>query len=99
MTVQAKLLPKTEFRIHPATRPGHVSLTVADLDRQVEFYREVIGLKLHWREGAAAGLGVGHEDLLRLTEVPGARRYSGTTGIYHFAILLPSRRELARANT
>jgi len=86
-----------EFRIHPATRPGHVSLTVADLDRQVEFYREVIGLKLHWREGAAAGLGVGHEDLLRLTEVRSARRYRGTTGLYHFAILLPNRRELARA--
>ena len=97
MTVQAKLLPKTEFRIHPATRPGHVSLTVADLDRQVEFYREVIGLKLHWRDGATAGLGVGNEDLLRLTEVRGARRYRGTTGLYHFAILLPNRRELARA--
>ena len=97
MTVQAKLLPNTEFSIHPATRPGHVSLTVADLDRQVEFYREVIGLKLHWRDGATAGLGVGNEDLLRLTEVRGARRYRGTTGLYHFAILLPNRRELARA--
>ena len=97
MTVQAKLLPKTEFSIHPATRPGHVSLTVADLDRQVEFYRGVIGLKLHWREDAAAGLGVGNDDLLRLTEARSARRYRGTTGIYHFAILLPNRRELARA--
>jgi catechol 2,3-dioxygenase len=83
--------------IHPATRPGHVSLTVADLDRQVEFYREVIGLKLHWRDGATAGLGAGNEDLLRLTEVRSARRYRGTTGLYHFAILLPNRRELARA--
>ena len=87
----------TEFRIHPATRPGHVHLTVADLGRQVEFYREVIGLKLHGREGATAGLGVGNGDLLRLTEIPGARRYRGTTGLYHFAILLPNRRELARA--
>jgi len=83
--------------IHPATRPGHVSLTVADLDRQGEFYREVIGLKLHWRDGATAGLGVGNQDLLRLTEVRSARRYRGTTGLYHFAILLPNRRELARA--
>ncbi len=97
MTAQAKSLPKTEFSIHPATRPGHVSLTVADLDRQVEFYREVIGFKLHWRNGAAAGLGVGNADLLRLTEVRSARRYRGTTGLYHFAILLPNRRELARA--
>ena len=90
-------LPKTQFSIHPATRIGHVHLTVADLDRQVEFYQEVIGLKLHSREGATAGLGVGKEDLLRLTEVRGARRYRGTTGLYHFAILLPNRRELARA--
>jgi catechol 2,3-dioxygenase len=97
MAVQATLLPKTEFRIHPATRPGHVALTVADLDRQVEFYQQVIGLKLHWQKGAAAGLGVGNADLLRLTEVRGARRYRNTTGLYHFAILLPNRRELARA--
>jgi catechol 2,3-dioxygenase len=97
MTVQAMSLPTTDFRIHPATRPGHVHLSVADLDRQVEFYRQVIGLKLHWREGATAGLGVGNQDLLRLTKVRGARRVRGTTGLYHFAILLPSRRELARA--
>src|SRR5688500_6532272 len=83
--------------IHPATRMRTVHLTVADLERQIGFYQQVIGLMLHWREGAAAGLGVGGEDLLRLTEVPGARRYRGTTGMYHFAILLPTRRELARA--
>lgn len=87
---------EAEFRIHPDTRPGHVHLTVADLDRQLEFYQKVIGLKLHWREGASAGLGSGAADLLRLTEDRNARRLRGTTGIYHFAILLPSRRELAR---
>jgi len=82
--------------IHPATRMGTVHLTVADLERQLEFYQRVLGLRLHWREGAAAGLGVGDGDLLRLTAQPGARRYPGTTGLYHFAILLPDRRELAR---
>jgi catechol 2,3-dioxygenase len=82
--------------IHPATRIGTVHHTVADLDRQVAFYQSVIGLKLHWRDGATAGLGVGGVDLLRLTEVPGARRARGTTGMYHFAILLPNRHELAR---
>jgi len=83
--------------IHPATRMGTVHLTVADLERQLEFYQRVLGLRLHWREGASAGLGVGADDLLRLTAQPGARRYPGTTGLYHFAILLPNRRELARA--
>ena len=98
MSMQAKSLTKSESRIHPATWPGHEHLMVANLDRQVEFYQKVTGLKLHWREGAAAGLGVGHEDLLRLTEACGARRYRSTTGLYHFAILLPNRRELARAH-
>lgn len=97
MAVQTESPTKTEFRIHPATRPGYVHLTVAGLDRQIAFYQEVIGLKLHWREGATAGLGVGDADLLQLTEVRGARRYHNTTGLYHFAILLPNRRELARA--
>ena len=83
--------------IHPETRIGHVHLTVADLDRRVAFYEQVIGLQLHWREGASAGLGAGDEDLLQLTEDRSARRPAGTTGIYHFAILLPDRRELARA--
>ena len=87
---------ESQLAIHPATRLGYVHLIVADLDRQVEFYQQVIGLKLHWRDEATAGLGVGDEDLLRLTEVREARRYPGTTGIYHFAILLPNRRELAR---
>jgi catechol 2,3-dioxygenase len=84
------------YTIDPATRMGPVSLTVADLDRQTEFYREVVGLKLHWREGTTAGMGAGREDLLRLTVVRGARRVRGASGLYHFAVLLPNRRELAR---
>ncbi len=96
-TPQTESLTRTGFRIHPATRPGYVHLTAADLDRQIAFYRQVIGLQLHWREGAQAGLGVGKADLLQLTEVRDARRYRNTTGLYHFAILLPNRRELARA--
>jgi catechol 2,3-dioxygenase len=92
-----------EFRIDPATLPGHVHLTVANLENELIFYQKVIGLKLHWHhdgaagEPAGAGLGVGGADLVRLTEDKAARRYRGTTGIYHFAILLPDRRELARA--
>lgn len=57
----------------------------------------MVGLQQHWRQDGAAALGAGGQDLVRLTELPGARRYPGTTGLYHFAILLPSRRELARA--
>jgi len=85
------------FTIDATTRLGHVHLTVADLDRQIAFYRDVLGLKLHWREGTTAGLGTDGEDLLRLSLLRGARRVRGTSGLYHFAILLPNRRELARA--
>src|SRR5437588_6293205 len=83
--------------ISPATRLGHVHLTVADLERQLAFYQDVLGLRLHWREGATADLGAGKEDLLRLTEVRGARRVRRTTGLYHFALEYPSRRDVARA--
>ncbi|GAB4579890.1 MAG: catechol 2,3-dioxygenase [Anaerolineales bacterium] len=83
--------------ISPATRLGHVHLTVANLDNQLTFYQNVLGMQLHWREGTRAGLGAGEEDLLRLTEIPGARRANHTTGLYHFALLYPSRRDLARA--
>ena len=82
--------------IHPATRLGHVHYTVADLDKQIAFYRDILGFKLHWREGEAAGMGAGKEDLLRLTRVHGARQTRGTTGLYHTAFLVPTRWQLAQ---
>jgi len=87
----------TRKSVHPATRMGTVSLTVANLDHQVEFYRTLLGFTLHWKKENRAALGAGREDLLELVEQPGARRYPQTTGLYHFAVLFPDRRELARA--
>jgi len=86
----------SNVRIHPDSKPGFVHLTVANLDQQIAFYQNTIGLQLHWRESDSAGLGTGLADLLRLTEVQGARRFRGTSGLYHMAFLLPDRRELAR---
>src|SRR5512147_2810940 len=94
---QTQIENKTDFSIHPATKMGHVALTVASLENQIRFYTQVLGFKLHWRDGNRAGLGAGGADLLRLTEEPDLKRYRGTTGLYHFAVLFPSRRELARA--
>jgi len=88
---------KTEFSIHPATKMGHISLTVANLDNQIAFYQQVMGFKLHWREENRAGLGGGGADLLRLTEEPNVKKYRGVTGLYHVAYLFPNRRELAIA--
>jgi catechol 2,3-dioxygenase len=97
MKSKQKTMADRNYAIHPDTRLGTVSLTVADLSHQIAFYLDILGLRLHWREGSEAGLGVGGEDLLHLVEKPGARRVQGRTGIYHFALLLPSRKELARA--
>jgi catechol 2,3-dioxygenase len=88
---------QTEFSIHPATMIGHVSLTVANLENQIVFYQQALGFKLHWREGTRAALGAGGADLLRLTEESNLKKYRGVTGLYHFAVLFPNRRELARA--
>ena len=97
MNVLPKTNSQTDFSIHPATKLGLVSLTVANLENQILFYTQALGFKLHWRNGNKAGLGAGGVDLLNLTEQPGLKRYRGVTGLYHFAVLFPSRRELARA--
>ena len=84
-------------RIHPKTSPGFVHLKVADLEGQLDFYQRVLGFQVAWRQTASAGLGVPGRELVRLTQLPGGRRYRRMTGIYHFALLFPNRRELARA--
>src|SRR3989304_3763374 len=94
---QTQTVNNTVFSIPPATLMGYVSLTVANLDNQILFYQQTLGFKLHWRENNKAGLGAGGADLLRLTEEPNLKRYRGVTGLYHFAVLFPNRRELARA--
>lgn len=76
---------------------GHVALTVANLENQIAFYTQMLGFKLHWQEGDRAGLGTGERELLRLTQETNLKRYRGVTGLYHFAVLFPNRRELARA--
>jgi len=70
---------------------------VSNLERQIDFYQTVLGFKLHHREKTTARLGGGEADLLRLIEQPTFKRYRGVTGLYHFAVLFPNRRELARA--
>jgi catechol 2,3-dioxygenase len=80
----------------PDTRMGAVHLTVADLDRSLAYYESQIGLRVHARDAGRAQLGTGGEDLLVLTEEPGARPADGYSGLFHFALLVPERVELAR---
>ena len=80
-----------------ALRVGPVHLAVTDLDRSVAFYQDAIGLRQQRREDSEAALGAGGEDLLVLHEESGARPAGRHAGLYHFALLHPSRTELARA--
>jgi catechol 2,3-dioxygenase len=80
-----------------ATRLGAVHLIVTDLERSVPFYEDAIGLQVHRRAGDVAALGAGGEDLVVLHEEPAARAAGRHSGLYHVALLYPSREELARA--
>ena len=88
---------KTEFSIHPKTLMGTISLKVANLTNQLEFYQKAMGFQLHWQDGNRAGLGAGGRDLLLLTEEPNLKKYRGVTGLYHVAYVFPNKRQLAIA--
>jgi len=90
--------PTSTVSIHPETTVnGLVSLTVADLDRSLAYYTRAIGLALLERNGDEATLGVPGSPLLHLVERPEARPWTEyATGLYHFAILLPTRADLGR---
>lgn len=72
---------------------GPVHLTVADLDRSVAWYQSALGLPVTARDDGTASLG----GVLVLHEDPLARPAGRTAGLYHYALLYPSRSELARA--
>lgn len=85
--------------IHPDTTVGAVRLTVADLEGTQSFYQRTVGLPILDRSGDLVRLGAdGVAPLVELVGNPDPpRRNHGTTGLFHLAILLPGRRELARA--
>jgi catechol 2,3-dioxygenase len=81
--------------IDAATSLGAVHLTVADLERSIRYYEDAIGLRLLDRADGRVSLG-GDTELLVLVEEPGARPAPRYTGLFHFALLVPERKELAR---
>jgi catechol 2,3-dioxygenase len=84
-------------KLHGETNLGRVHLNVAELGRSVDFYQRSIGLRLEKKEQNRAYLGVGGDTLLVLSEIPGAVRVPRRSGLYHFAILAPSRRALGKS--
>ncbi len=82
--------------IPPAAAIGEVQLIVADLERAVSFYEKGLGFRVLQRVGGQAVLGAGERRLVTLNERLGAKPASKATGLYHFAVLLPDRKSLAR---
>jgi catechol 2,3-dioxygenase len=78
-------------------RLGPVDLTVRDLDRAVAWYQRALGLRVHRVDTGVAELGDGIETTVILHEDPLALPAGRHAGLYHFALLYPSREELARA--
>lgn len=95
-------MTNTATPIDPGTRIGHVHLKVADLDRALAFYRDVLGFELTQRYGTQAAFlsasGYHHHLGLNTWESKGGQPPApGTTGLYHTAILYPTRAALADA--
>src|SRR5437868_10261655 len=88
--------------INAQVRIGHVHLKVADLDRALGFYRDVLGFEVTQRYGrgavfVSAGGYHHHIGLNTWESAGGSPPPHGTTGLYHLAILYPTRAELADA--
>jgi catechol 2,3-dioxygenase len=94
-------LSMTRESIPAGIRLGHIVLNVADLDRAVRFYRDTLGFDVVARHEASAYLAAGpyyHHIVLNASENGGGSPPpAGTTGLNHFAINYPTRRDLAIA--
>lgn len=90
-----------DIRIHPEVKIGHIHLTVADLERSLKFYRDLLGFEITSNYGnQAVFLSAGgyhhHIGLNTWAGKDAVPPPEGHTGLYHFALLYPNRKELAR---
>ena len=88
--------------VNPQVKIGHVHLTVSNLEQSLGFYRDILGFDVVTKYGTSAVFlsagGYHHHIGLNTWAGEGAPPPPrGTTGLYHFAILYPSRKELAKA--
>ncbi|MDQ2742064.1 MAG: VOC family protein [Chloroflexota bacterium] len=98
MTTRSQNTPTPS--IHLDTTVGLLSLTVSDLTRSLTFYTKALGFEVLEQEGTDATLGAAGTPLLLLSDEAGAapwpRDRPSYTGLYHFAILMPTRADLGR---
>ena len=83
--------------LHPDTTLGPVTIRVADIERSLRFYQEILGFQPAAGGNGFAALGAGGPPVVLLKQVPGARAMRRSSGLYHFAILVPSRPALGQA--
>lgn len=85
------------FHKKPVTYVGEVGLKVIDIEKMKKFYQEIIGLSLISEEQNKVELGVGGKVLLKLEAMEGTMpKQDRYAGLYHFAILLPTREDLGK---
>lgn len=99
-TTMAQPLPP--YKLHAATRIGHTHLKVANLERALAFWRDIIGLEVQQQAGDNAAFlsagGYHHHIALNTWESKnGGPPAEGTTGLYHVALLYPDRKSLGLA--
>ena len=83
------------YHIPSKTVISTVTLTVNNMEQQLHFYTDVIGLKIKHELTDRVVLGTTYEDIIVLRNHPNAKQSLRTTGLFHLAILLPTREELA----
>lgn len=85
------------FKLHENTKMGAVSLNIRDMDRSLKFYVDHLGFQVRQQDDNRTYLGASGNDLLILNERPDAPAQEPTAGLYHYAILVPSRIDLAKS--
>lgn len=93
-------MSNSKYSVPPETRIGHVHLKVADLERSLQFYRDLLGFEVTERIGSSAAFlsagGYHHHIGLNTWNSEGAPKASRNgVGLYHTAIVYPTRKDLA----
>jgi len=88
-------------KIHPKVKIGHIHLTVSDIDKSLAFYKDILGFEItQWFQKTAVFLSAGgyhHNIAINIWAGQDAPKPEyNTTGLYHYGILFPSRKELAK---
>lgn len=86
-----------EFQLHKQTHIGKVVLKVANLEKMIVFYTQVIGLSLIEKNHQTAKLGTSQQTLLELIKIENPLPLTRRTGLFHVAFLLPTRKDLGNS--